>query len=659
MSTRVVFCVARSFLYRRKNPLPYKFRTIMSSQPNDVKTGKSVEDVSTMLPKDVRLMIRNKKVPAGTGTAGLCEGYTQANMAIIHKSVADDFEKFCHANTGPLPLIFKSQPGQYTAPKISQYDSDIRTDVPMYCVMEDGVKTKEVENLMGYEKEMEDMSSFYLGCSFTFDKALLEAKVPLRNLEQNCTNVSMYQTNVHCYPVGVFDCTQVMSMKPIPVEMIETAYQVTHPMEDVHGAPAHIGDPAMIGVEDVQKVNMGASIKFHDGDVPVFWACGVTGRTALSTAKLHLAFTHRPGSMYISDTPAMTHDASSDQDKPKVIGLRDSPFFASVTAESVLNKVHALEKSIQDDPGCRGISSLHVKGELIKSALSLSHASSVAITTGFPCLVDKIPPYENDGLSGAIAMATMLQTQGKEVTMVVDTMWEQLMRDIVADLVSKGVVAKSIDVTSFPPPGQKATLETAREFLQGKDELHPKYQHLVAIERVGRASDKTWRTMRAVDISSKVSQVDLLFDAAKDMTYVSTTGIGDGGNELGMGKVKDKVIQHITKGNEIACEVAADYLITAGVSDWGGYALSMALYLVALCPIHDRYLRKAVGFPLQSKDKLLPALPTVEKQEAMLAALIDHGIHDGVLQELSMSVDGLPFHPVHADKIKELTQISV
>ncbi|XP_070578213.1 D-glutamate cyclase, mitochondrial-like [Ptychodera flava] len=629
----------------------------MSAQPDRSKFV-NVKTLSNALPKDVRQMIRKKELADGQPTAGICDGYTQANLTIVHESLADDFEQFCHANFGPMSLIYKSKPGEYAAPGISHHDSDIRSDVPMYNVFVNGKKSKAVGSLFEYEQEMKEMSTFYLGCSFSFAQALTEAGVRLRSLEEN-SNVSMYKTNVRCHPVGVFDCFQVVSMRPIPRNQVEIVFQVTHPLEELHGAPVHIGDPAMIGIADINNVDFGFAAKFYEGDVPVFWSCGVTGLMALQAANSPLAFTHYPGCMYISDTPVKKHDLSSLPDKPKVIALKEEPFFASVTAESVVSKVKALEECIQDDPGKRGISHLYIPDELIKSALSLSHSSSVVIATGFPCVVDKTPPHENDGLSGTIALATMLQALGKQVTVMVDTSMETLMIDIITKLVSRGVISKSIDVTSFPPSGQDANLQTAREFLSGEDELHPKYQHLVAIERVGRASDKTWRSMRAVDLTSLVSPIDLLFDAAKDMPYVSTTGIGDGGNELGMGKVQDRVVEHINQGSEVACEVAADYLITAGVSDWGGFALSMALYAVSLCPVHDRYLRKAVGFPLQNEDSLRPMLLTAEKQEAMLSVLMDHGICDGVLGELSMSVDGLPFHDVHAEKINELNKLTI
>ncbi|XP_070578218.1 D-glutamate cyclase, mitochondrial-like isoform X2 [Ptychodera flava] len=609
-----------------------------------------VKTLSGALPKDVRQKIRKKELVDGQPTTGMCEGYTQANLSIVHKSLADDFEKFCHANSGPLPLLYKSKPGEYAAPALSQHDSDIRTDLSLYVVVENGKCVKNVGSLLDYGDKMNEMQSFYLGCSYSFENALKQNKVTV------LSGCSVFHTNIRCHPVGVFDCYQVVSMRPIPRNKIETAFQVTHPLIEVHGAPAHIGDPAMIGITDINKADYGCQVKFQEGDIPLFWSCGVTGLMALQSANSPLAFTHYPGCMYISDTPVKIHDLSSLPDKPKVIALKEEPFFASVTAESVVSKVKALEECIQDDPGNRGISPLHIPDELIKSALSLSHASSVVVTTGFPCIVNKTPPYENDGLSGAIAIATMLQALGKQVTIMVDADMTTVICDIVKTLVSRGVIPKSLDVTSFPPSGQDANLQTAREFLSGEDELHPKYQHLVAIERVGRASDKTWRSMRAVDLTSLVSPIDLLFDAAKDMPYVSTTGIGDGGNELGMGKVKDRVVEHINQGSEVACEVAADYLITAGVSDWGGFALSMALYAVSLCPVHDRYLRRNVGFPLQKAEDLQKVFPTVERQEAMLTALVDHGIHDGILQQLSMSVDGLPFHPVHAEKLHQLNK---
>ncbi|XP_002736645.1 D-glutamate cyclase, mitochondrial-like [Saccoglossus kowalevskii] len=613
----------------------------------------NVNTLTNASPLEVRLKIRSKELPDGQPTTGMCAGFTQANLAIVHQSLADDFEKFCHANSGPLPLLYQSKPGEFTAPGITHSDSDIRTDVSMYRVVENGKFTKSVGSLMDYKKEMEEMCTFYVGCSYSFEKALMNAGVPLRNVEESVT-VGVFDSNIRCYPVGSFNCKQVLSMRPIPKNLIETAFQVTHVMKEVHGAPAHIGDPAMIGIDDHRKPDWGNDVTFNEDEVPVFWSCGVTTANAIASAGSPLAFTHFAGCMYISDSPATLNVKIDDNDKPRVITIRENPFFASAVGESVLNKVQQLESAMNEDPGNRGISSLIVKGDLIKSALNISHASSVAITTGFPCLTNKPVPYENDGLSGTFAMATMLQAMGKQVTIVVDTEMEKLMNDIVADLVSKGILSQQIDVLSFPPPGQEASLENAKLFLNEVDDLHPKYGHLIAIERAGRTSKKAWKTMKNVDITSLVSNIDLLFDASKDMTYLSTTGIGDGGNELGMGKVQEQVMKYIPQGKEISCEVAADYVLTAGVSDWGGYALCMALYAVGLCPIHDRYVRQNIGYPRYSKEKLQAALPTVERQEAMLRTLMDHEIGDGIFPELSMSIDGLPFHPVHEKKIKQL-----
>ncbi|XP_071948374.1 D-glutamate cyclase, mitochondrial-like [Antedon mediterranea] len=581
-------------------------------------------------------------------TSGVCQGYYQANLTILPSKYAVDFEKFCQANTGAFPLLFQSKPGQCDAPALSKSDSNIRTDIPAYCVWENGKKVDVVGDLMKYA--FSDFCTSYLGCSFTFDQRLLDAGVPLRNVEQN-TNVSMYVTNIPCYPVGPFACNLVVSLRPIPKNLVETAFRITSPLEKAHGAPIHIGNPALIGINDISKPDFGAVLPFKENDVPVFWACGVTGLEAVKALKPDMAFTHNPGSMYLCDTP-LDDGTDTNPDDSRVIDLTSNPYSASVASDLTVKTISKLEKLIATDPGDRGIGNLIVENDLLKSALSLSHASSVAIVTGFPCMVDTPSLYENDGLSGAVTLAVMLQSLGKEVSFIADDgTFDSVMNSFVNSLLEKGILTKPIPVVTCPSDIDKSK---ASEFLTGSE--GPRFDHLVAIERSGIAADGGFYTMKGRDISKHLVNIDLLFEAAKSIPGVSTTGVGDGGNELGMGKVFEKVHKHIPLGEKIACVTSTDYLVATGVSNWGGYGLSAAVALLNLCPIHDRYVRRSSGFPRQKHD-IVMHLPTVENEKRTLEVLLDMGIYDGILGKRSLSVDGLPFEGVHSKMVQDIIAI--
>ncbi|KAI8504423.1 hypothetical protein Bbelb_175410 [Branchiostoma belcheri] len=610
-----------------------------------------------MHPKDLRSLIRSGNMH-GKCTSGMCKGRTQTNIAIVHKSLAQDFERFCQANAGPLPLLYMSKVGEYGAPPLAE-DSDIRTDVSLYSVYRDGTLTEKAGDLSDFTEQLKDMVTFYVGCSFSFEDAAMSAGVPIRNVEQG-VDVSMYQSNIPCHPVGDIKCEMFLSMRPIPEDKLEVAYRITHHMPDVHGAPIHIGDPTMIGISDLTAEHLGDDVEFQPGDVPVFWCCGVTTQPAVQSAKSSLAFTHSPGCMFVADVMAtVPTTTASSADTPKVVQVSQEPLLYSAASELAVDQIQRLEKAIQADPGKRGISHLHIPGELLRCALALSHASSVAITTGFPCHTELTPPEENDGPPGAVAMAAMLQALGKQVTMVIDTNRLQLIRDIVEGCVQAGILQEPVAVLPYPPTnGTVPDRQVALQFLTHDGDIsRPRYDHLVAIERVGRAADGTYRSMKAKDLSSLVSPIDQLFDVAnEEIPGIKTTGIGDGGNELGMGRVQDRVHQFIPNGPQIACTVPADYTITAGVSNWGGWAIAAALYLLRACPIHDRYQRRAVGFPRDST-QLLGAVPSVEREEKVMSIMMKHSLRDGMTAELGMVVDGLQFATEHAQMMKNMRSV--
>ncbi|XP_061424588.1 D-glutamate cyclase, mitochondrial isoform X1 [Lethenteron reissneri] len=614
--------------------------------------------LGAMDPAEVRRLIRSGQL-RGRSTSGMAEGFTQANLVVVEESVADEFERFCRANAGPLPLLYRSQPDEWAAPPLAAH-SDIRTDCPGYRRYEHGQLTGLPDSLPAPGPN--PLVSFYLGCSFSFERLLLEAGIPVRNVQQG-RNVSMYRTSARCEVAGRFDCRLVVSMRPVPEASLGPACRLTHPRQDVHGAPVHIGDPGLLGIRDLSVPDFGDSVSSDPGDVPVFWACGVTGVEAVQSAHLSLAFTHAPGCMFVTDVKGQSAEPVPEQGEegeagaPEVVCVSRDPLLYSLVSAGAASAVHALERHVQLDPGSRGIKHLHVPGELLHAALSLSHSRSVLLITGFPTHVTQQPPEETDGPPGALAMAAALRALGKRVALATDARAAGLMRDIVTDALREGVLDEEVPVVTMEGRGQDA----ARAFLleDGPEGPTPRYDHLVAIERAGAAADGCYYNARKINIGHLVDPLDELFWLARDTRGVSTTGIGDGGNELGMGRVSEAVRAHIKNGDVIACAVPADFTITTGVSNWGGYAVACALYLLRTCAVHERYLRRAVGAPasLEQRQAWSRALPSVQKEEALLAILARHGVRSGVTGTLGMEVDGLPFRPTHSDMIEALLKI--
>ncbi|XP_066550547.1 D-glutamate cyclase, mitochondrial isoform X2 [Amia ocellicauda] len=550
--------------------------------------------------------------------SGMEEGFRMASVVILHKDLADSFESFCHANSGPLPLLYRSKPGEFQCPKLSG-SSDIRTLCTQYYKFEKGELTGQLPSLMENTEDLSNMVTFYL-----------KARVPLGDTDQKRA-ASIYKTLVPCFDVGRFQCNLVVSMRPVPEGKLEAVTQATHPAHDSHGAPIHIGHPGLIGVEDLSRPDYGDAVELSQGDVPVFWACGVTGLEAVKSCKPPLAFTHSPGCMF--------------------------PLHFSLASSAAVKSIRALETQIGADPGERGIKALFVPDELLKACLSLSHAASVLITTGFPTHFNHNPPEETDGPPGAIAMAAMLQALGKQVAIVTDHRALEMNRRIIEDAVEEGILKTPVPLLSF----QDSSADSALRFLcYDGDPKTPRYDHLVAIERAGMAADGNYYNMRKVNIKHLVDPIDALFTAASTIPGISTTGIGDGGNELGMGKVRDAVRRYMPQGELIACDVAADFTIIAGVSNWGGYAVACALHTLHYCPVHQRYLRKAVGPPtLTHTGPWTSALPSVRKEEKLLEILVKYGIRSGKTGNLGMEVDGLPFHDTHSSMIQSLLDITV
>ncbi|WP_067726102.1 putative hydro-lyase [Oceanobacillus damuensis] len=252
-------------------------------------------------PKEIRSAIRTGEWTKPT--TGLAPRFTQANLVIMPKKYAYDFLLFCVRNPKSCPLIEVTDAGSAEPGKTAP-EADLRTDLPKYRIYHDGVLTEETTEIATYWQE--DFVSFLIGCSFTFEKPLLENGIPIRYIEQE-RNVSMYSTNIACDAAGIFSGPMVVSMRPMKPSEAIRATQITSRFPSVHGAPVHIGDPAAIGIDDIDKPDFGDAVTIHEGEVPVFWACGVTPQAAVMASKPELVITHAPGHMFITDVKDDTH----------------------------------------------------------------------------------------------------------------------------------------------------------------------------------------------------------------------------------------------------------------------------------------------------------------------------------------------------------------
>jgi len=231
-------------------------------------------------------------------TAGIAPGYVQANLVVLPFGAAFDFLRFCFYNPKSCPLLEVTGWGD-TGPDPSwAWGADIRTDVPRYRVYRDGELVDEPTDLMDIWQD--DFVSFLIGCSFTFEQALLEAGVPVRHIECGC-NVPMYRTNIPTRTAGPFAGPMVVSMRPVPAHLVQTAVDVTARYPSVHGAPVHVGDPVAIGIARLDRPDYGDAVPVGKDEVPVFWACGVTPQAVALAIRVPLMITHAPGHMFVTD----------------------------------------------------------------------------------------------------------------------------------------------------------------------------------------------------------------------------------------------------------------------------------------------------------------------------------------------------------------------
>ncbi|MDT3677318.1 MAG: putative hydro-lyase [Burkholderiaceae bacterium] len=232
-------------------------------------------------------------------TAGLAPGYVQANLMILPQPLAAEFLLFAQRNPKPCPVLAVGDPGEFTLPALGN-DLDLRTDLPRYRVWHNGELVDEPDDLLRVWRE--DLVAFAIGCSFSFEEALIADGIEVRHIALG-TNVPMYRTNVPTTGTARLHGPLVVSMRPMKAADVIRAVQITSRFPSVHGAPVHLGDPALIGIDDLMRPDYGDPPSMHEGEIPVFWACGVTPQSIIRTVRPEFSITHAPGHMLITDVP--------------------------------------------------------------------------------------------------------------------------------------------------------------------------------------------------------------------------------------------------------------------------------------------------------------------------------------------------------------------
>jgi uncharacterized protein YcsI (UPF0317 family) len=274
----------------------------MSSAPSDHRAAAAALSRGST-PAEVRAAARSGAWTQHT--SNLAERHVQGNLVILPRTDAADFLRYCQLNPKPCPLLGVGEPGDPTLPMLGA-GIDIRSDLPRYRVWREGMLADEPTDIAALWRD--DFVSFVLGCSFSFEQALLDEGLCLRHVEQG-RNVAMFRTDLSTEAAGPFGGPMVVTMRPLRAADAIRAVQITSRFPAVHGAPIHLGDPALIGIADLSRPDYGDAVAVHADEIPVFWACGVTPQAALENARLPLAITHAPGCMLVTDR--LNHELAS------------------------------------------------------------------------------------------------------------------------------------------------------------------------------------------------------------------------------------------------------------------------------------------------------------------------------------------------------------
>ncbi len=248
----------------------------------------------SITPQDLRIMCRSG-VFSGP-TSGYSKGRVQANMMIVPREYAFDLLLFCQRNPKPCPLVEVLEPGRFEP--VCAKGGDVRSDLPGYRIFKDGVLQQEVTDIREYWRE--DLVTFLIGCSFSFESALMEGGIPLRHVDQG-VNVAMFNTNIACVPAGRFHGNMVVSMRPVKSKDVAKAVEISARYPQVHGAPVHIGHPEALGIPDLARPDYGDPVEILGDELPVFWACGVTPQAVVRASRIPFCISHSPGKMLVTD----------------------------------------------------------------------------------------------------------------------------------------------------------------------------------------------------------------------------------------------------------------------------------------------------------------------------------------------------------------------
>jgi len=248
-----------------------------------------------MTPTEFRKKVRNNEYQKPT--AGMCPGYAQTNLIVLPWEDAYDFLLFAQRNPKPIPILEVTEVGSRELQTLGN-DIDVATDFPKYRIYRNGKMVDEYLSVVDFWRE--DLVSFLIGCSFSFEDLLVDAGIEIRHITEKA-NVPMFNTNIPLKQAGKFSGNMVVSMRPIKSSQIATAVNVTNRLPGVHGAPIQIGNPAEIGIYDLANPDYGDAVTINENEIPVFWACGVTPQAAVMASKPKFAITHSPGHMLITN----------------------------------------------------------------------------------------------------------------------------------------------------------------------------------------------------------------------------------------------------------------------------------------------------------------------------------------------------------------------
>ena len=268
--------------------------------PDTASPPVSRADLERVAPAEVRRAVRDGRWTGNSKRLAL--GREQANIAILPERYAFDFMRFCQRNPKPLPLIDVTDPGD-PEPALSAPGADIRTDVPAYRVYRDGEAVEDLTDIRHLWRD--DHVAFLTGCNLSVDQVMLEAGIPLPHLIREEAWPSQYVSSIECRPAGIFRGPQVVSMRPIPEPLLVTVIGITGRFPRSHGAPLHVGDPSRIGIDDLDRIDWGRPNAIGPGEVPVFWACGITAQAVARAVRIPEMITHKPGHMFVTDLPVI------------------------------------------------------------------------------------------------------------------------------------------------------------------------------------------------------------------------------------------------------------------------------------------------------------------------------------------------------------------